>query len=81
MATPTIPSTLYDRPYFPRKRMKNIDNTETDFENMKVTIITDANVDQHELDIPERRIQRKNIMDLTARGVIDPTKPKAKLLR
>ena len=49
---------------------------------MKVTIITDANVDHHELDIQQRRIKRRNIMDLTARGVIDPTKPnKAKPLR
>lgn len=46
-----------------------------------MTIITDANVDHHELDIPERRKQRKNIMELTARGVIDPTKPKVKPLR
>ena len=38
----------------------------------KITIITDANVDGHEFGIQERRIQRKNIMDLTARGVIDP---------
>jgi len=55
---------------------------DTEKELMKVTIITDANVDHHELDIQQRRIKRRNIMDLTARGVIDPTKPnKAKPLR
>lgn len=75
--TPTLPSTFFNRPYFPKRKNRHQDNVYFNpGEDIKVTIITDANVDQHENDIQARRIQRKNIMDLTNRGVIDPTKPK-----
>lgn len=71
LITPTVERSIYDRSYFPKQR-----NAPQDMFHSKVTIITDANVDQHEFGIYERRIQRKNIMDLTARGVIEPHKTK-----
>jgi hypothetical protein len=78
MMTPSIQSTFYDRSYFPKQKNKHHDSAHFQpGESVKVTIITDADVDQHENDIQERRVHRKDIMDLIHRGVIDITKPKA----
>ena len=48
----------------------------TELRKSKITIVTDADVDKHEFGIHERRLQRKNKMNLTARGVLEPKQTK-----
>lgn len=54
MVAPAVERSAFNKPFFKRNKYN-----QNELRQSKITIITDADVDQHELDIPARRIQRK----------------------